>query len=179
MPKPIQIRDFHTLLRIAPPLTGVKFWSPAAFFCFWGPMNTLVNVILLWEIVNLLRNRYVVGQFQRIEEDFVKRLEVSLYYGCARGTRRFWINRIGGFHIVSMRSSRRFFCRSVRELHLAKRVRCSSVSWAGSTSSAKNCAKVMPNALHTASKVGSVGALFRLNIFVTVEWERLASFASR
>ena len=46
----------------------------------------LVNVILLWEIVNLLRNRYVVGQFQRIEEDFVKRLEVSLYYGCARGT---------------------------------------------------------------------------------------------
>lgn len=127
-PKLIQIRDFHTLLRIAPPLTGVKFWSPAAFFCFWGPMNTLVNVILLWEIVNLLRNRYVVGQFQRIEEDFVKRLEVSLYYGCARGTRRFWINRIGGFHIVSMRSSRRFFCRSVRELHLAKRVRCSSVS---------------------------------------------------
>ena len=127
-PKLIQIRDFHTLLRIAPPLTGVKFWSAAAFFCFWGPMNTLVNVILLWEIVNLLRNRYVVGQFQRIEEDFVKRLEVSLYYGCARGTRRFWINRIGGFHIVSMRSSRRFFCRSVRELHLAKRVRCSSVS---------------------------------------------------
>ena len=127
-PKLLQIRDFHTLLRIAPPLTGVKFWSAAAFFCFWGPMNTLVNVILLWEIVNLLRNRYVVGQFQRIEEDFVKRLEVSLYYGCARGTRRFWINRIGGFHIVSMRSSRRFFCRSVRELHLAKRVRCSSVS---------------------------------------------------
>ena len=48
----------------------------------------------------------------------------------------------------------------------------------GSTSSAKNCAKVMPNALHTASKVGSVGALFRLNIFVTVEWERLASFVA-
>lgn len=37
----------------------------------------------------------------------------------------------------------------------------------------------IPNALHTASKVGSVGALFLLNIFVTVEWERFASFASR
>ena len=56
---------------------------------------------------------------------------------------------------------------------------CSSVSCAGSTSSAKNCAKLMPNALHTASRVGSVGALFLLNIFVTVEWERFASFARR
>ena len=41
----------------------------------------------------------------------------------------------------------------------------------------KNCDKVIPNAPHTASKVGSVGALFLLNIFVTVEWERPDSFA--
>ena len=68
-----------------------------------------VIVILLGVIVILLRNRYVVEQLQRIEEDFVKRLEVSLYHGYARGTRRFWINRIGGFHMVSMRSSRRLF----------------------------------------------------------------------
>lgn len=32
---------------------------------------------------------------------------------------------------------------------------------------------MIPNAPHTASRVGSVGALFLLNIFVTVEWERL------
>ena len=37
----------------------------------------------------------------------------------------------------------------------------------------------MPNALHTASRVGKVGALLRLNIFVTVEQERPASSASR
>lgn len=41
--------------------------------------------------------------------------------------------------------------------------------FSGSSPSAKNCAKVMPNALQTASRVGSVGALFLLNIFVTVE----------
>lgn len=53
-----------------------------------------------------------------------------------------------------------------------------SVSSDRSFPSAKNCAKVIPNALHIASKVGSVGALFLLNIFVTVECERFASFAS-
>ena len=145
----------------------------AALFCVLEPLIDLSNRYFVG------RNRYAVEQFQRIKEDFVKRLEVSLCYEVCKETRWFWISRIAGFHIVSMRSSRRFFCRSVRELHLAKRVRCSSVSWAGSTSSAKNCAKVIPNALHTASRVGSVGALFLLNIFVTVEWERLASFASR
>ncbi len=45
---------------------------------------TSVAVILLEGIVDLLRNRYTIEQFQRIEEDFVKRLEVSLYYGCAK-----------------------------------------------------------------------------------------------
>lgn len=60
------------------------------------------------------------------------------------------------------------------------RIRCAAPpSIRGLFPSVKNCAKVIPNALQTASKVGSVGALFRLNIFVTVEWERLDSFANR
>ena len=71
-----------------------------------------------------------------------------------------------GFHIVFIRSSRSLFCSSVSGLHLENRMRCSSVSCAGSSPSAKNWAKVMPNALQTDSKVGSVGALFLLNIFV-------------
>ena len=61
------------------------------------------------------------------------------------------------------------FCSSVKVLHFANSARCSSVISAGPFPSEKNCAKVIPNALHTASKVGSVGALFLLNIFVTVE----------
>lgn len=35
---------------------------------------------------------------------------------------------------------------------------------------------VITNALHTASKVGSVGALFLLNMFVNAEWKRFDSF---
>lgn len=130
-------------------------------------------------------NRCFIGEslcycvVSAIWRGFVKRSGISLYYGYANKTRRFLAKRIGGFHIVFIRSSKRLFWRSVSELHLAKSVRCSSVSCAGSTSSAKNCAKLMPNALHTASRVGSVGALFLLNIFVTVEWERFASFARR
>ena len=80
--------------------------------------------------------------------------------------------------IASISSRRICFCLSVRVLHFEKSFCCSSVN-RDSSPSAKNWASVMPNALHTASKVGSVGALFLLNIFVTVEWERLASFASR
>lgn len=83
-----------------------------------------------------------------------------------------------GFYIVSISSSRRFLCLSDREVHLANSVCCSLVSSRGFPS-AKNCAKVIPKAVHTASKVGSVGALFLLNIFVTVEWDRPDSFASR
>src|SRR5699024_7924204 len=80
--------------------------------------------------------------------------------------------------IASISSRRICFCLSVRVLHFEKSFCCSSVN-RDSSPSAKNWASVMPNALHTASEVGSVGALFLLNIFVTVEWERLASFASR
>ena len=77
---------------------------------------------------------------------------------------------------MSISSSRRFLCRSDRELHFAYNICCSSVSSRG-LPSAKNCARVIPNAAHTASKVGNVGALFLLNIFVTVEWDRPDSFA--
>ena len=66
---------------------------------------------------------------------------------------------------------------NLQVLHFANKMCCSSVN-SGLFPSVKNCAKVIPNALQTASKVGSVGALFRLNIFVTVEWERPDSFAS-
>lgn len=82
------------------------------------------------------------------------------------------------FYIVFISSSRRRFCSSVKVLHLENRSRCSSVNCIGSSPSEKNCDKVIPNARHTASRVGSVGALFRLNILVTVEWERPDSFAS-
>lgn len=43
-----------------------------------------VAVILLGKIVDLLRNRCSIEQFQRIEGDFVKRFDVSLYYGGAK-----------------------------------------------------------------------------------------------
>ena len=82
------------------------------------------------------------------------------------------------FYIVFIRSRRSRFCSSVRVLHVEKSTCCSSVI-CDSSFSVKNCVSVIPKAWHTASKVGSVGALFLLNIFVTVEWERFASFASR
>ena len=82
-------------------------------------------------------------------------------------------------YIVFIRSRRSFFCSSDRELHLEKSFRCSSVSEFGSFPSEKNCARVIPKALQTASKVGSVGALFLLNMFVTVERESPDSFANR
>lgn len=64
------------------------------------------------------------------------------------------------------------------EHHFENSNLCSPVKKSSSPSK-KNCAKVIANALHTASEVGGVGALFLLNIFVTVEWERFASFANR
>lgn len=69
---------------------------------------------------------------------------------------------------VSISASRACFCSSFKVLHFVNKMRCSSVS-SGVLPSVKNCAKVIPKALQTASKVGSVGALFLLNIFVTVE----------
>lgn len=81
--------------------------------------------------------------------------------------------------MVSISFRRASFCFSDSVLHLANRARCSSVISAALLPSEKNWDRVMPNAAHTASKVGRVGALFRLNIFVTVECERFASFARR
>ena len=78
-----------------------------------------------------------------------------------------------------MRRSRASFWPSFRVLHAANKVRCSSVSSAGVFPSEKNCDKVIPNARHTASRVGMVGALLRLKRFVMVDWERLASLPSR
>ena len=57
-PKLIQIRDFHTLLRIAPPLTGVKFWSPAAFFLGFGGNEKQVNRLLFWGKGFVFCNRF-------------------------------------------------------------------------------------------------------------------------
>ena len=71
--------------------------------------------------------------------------------------------------MVLIRASRAFFCSSFKVLHFENRVRCSSVNSAGPFPSEKNCDKAIPNALHTASKAGSAGAFFLLNIFVTVE----------
>lgn len=50
--------------------------------------------------------------------------------------------------------SRASFWSSFRVLHAANRVRCSSVSSAGIFPPEKNCDKVIPNAWHTASRVG-------------------------
>lgn len=94
-------------------------------------------------------------------------------------SRQFSKEKQRDFYIVFIRPSRSCFCSSDSVLHFEKSNCCSSVKAFGSLSSEKNCAKVIPNTLQTASKVGSVGALFLLNIFVTVEWEKLASFASR
>ena len=100
---------------------------------------------------------------------------------CTQTARRSCSGACGLFvvHMVSISASRAFFCSSFKVLHFENRVRCSSVNSAGPFPSEKNCDKVIPNALHTASKVGSVGALFLLNIFVTVEWERPDSYAKR
>ena len=56
---------------------------------------------------------------------------------------------------------------------------CSEVKALASVLSEKNWTSVIPKPLQTVSSVGRVGALFRLNILVTVEWERFASFARR
>ena len=56
-------------------------------------------------------------------------------------------------HVVFIRSSRSRFCSSVSVLHVENSFCCSSVI-GDSPSSVKNCANVIPNALHTASKVG-------------------------
>ncbi len=68
------------------------------------------------------------------------------------------------FYIVFMRSSNNRFCSSVKELHLENNSCCSGVSAFGSSPSKKNCAKVIPKALQTASKTGSVGTLFLRHI---------------
>ena len=65
-----------------------------------------------------------------------------------------------------MSRSRASFWPSFRVLHAANKVRCSSVNSAGVFPSEKNCDKVIPNARHTASRVGMVGALLRLKRFV-------------
>ena len=95
--------------------------------------------------------------------------------------RRFYSRACGLFvvHMALIRASRAFFCSSFSVLHFENKVRCSSVNSAGPFPSEKNCDRVIPNAPHTASKVGNVGALFLLNICVTVEWERPDSFAKR
>ena len=93
-----------------------------------------------------------------------------------------WDSRACGLFLVYMRFMRRSrasFWPSFRVLHAANKVRCFSVSSAGVFPSEKNCDKVIPNARHTASRVGMVGALFRLKRLVIVEWERLASLPSR
>ena len=78
-----------------------------------------------------------------------------------------------------IRAGRAFFCSSFKVLLFENKVCCSSVNSVGPFPSEKNYDRVIPNAPHTASKVGNVGALFLLNIFVTVEWERPDSFAKR
>ena len=70
---------------------------------------------------------------------------------------------------VPINSSSRAFCFSVSVLHFAKSSRCSSVISTASPPSAKNCAKVIPNARQITSSVGSVGALFLLKTLVIVE----------
>src|SRR5699024_5413497 len=80
--------------------------------------------------------------------------------------------------IASISSRRICFCLSVRVLLFEKSFCFSSVN-RDSSPSAQNCASVMPNSLHTASKFCSVGVLSLLIIIATVEWERFASFASR
>lgn len=72
-----------------------------------------------------------------------------------------------------------FFCSLFSVLYFENKVHCSSVNSAGPFPSEKNCDKVIPNALHTVSKVGNADTLFLLNIFVTVKWERPDSFAKR
>lgn len=80
--------------------------------------------------------------------------------------------------MASMRASRIFFCSSVSVLHLENKACCSSVRM-DSPSAEKNWARVIPIAWHTASNVGIVGALLRLNIFVMVEWESPDSLPRR
>jgi len=82
--KMLKMRGFHALLRKVPPLAGVKSRSAAVLFCFLGLLKPPVTVILLEGIVDLLGNRYVIEQFQRVERDFVKRLDVSLSYGVCK-----------------------------------------------------------------------------------------------
>ena len=57
----------------------------------------------------------------------------------------------------------------MRVLHFEINVACSAVSAAGSVPSEKNCDSVISRAAQIASKLGNVGALFRLNIFVIVD----------
>ena len=113
----------------------------------------------------------------------IKKLEMYHAIG-QRESRRFGNVPACGFlfvyhFMVPRNSNNRDFCFGLNKLHVAKISRCSSVRITASSPSAKNCDRVIPNALHIASKVGIVGALFLLNIFDTVEWERPDSMASR
>ena len=98
---------------------------------------------------------------------------------CTQTARRSCSGACGLFvvHMVSISASRAFFCSSFKVLLFENKVRCSSVNSVGPFPSEKNYDRVIPNAPHTASKVGTVGALFLLDRCVTVEWERPDSFA--
>lgn len=71
------------------------------------------------------------------------------------------------------------FCCDVKLAQSSKNVFCSGVSATMFKSSAKNCARVIPNASQIVSSVGMLGMVFRRKMLIMVEELRPVSFASR
>ena len=82
-------------------------------------------------------------------------------------------------YITPINSNNTFLCSALNCFHLEISSFSSSVNSIRFPSSQKNWDNVIWNALHIASNVGKVGALFRLNIFATVECDKFASLAKR
>lgn len=155
-------------------MSGARCFSRYVFgsFCFFLVLAIFFGVCIYKKAPVEHRNRLLSGS----EKNCFKREG-------HRGARGGWRDsRACGLFLIYMRfmsRSRASFWSSFKVLHAAKRVRCSSVNSAGVFPSEKNCDKVIPNARHTASRVGMVGALLRLKRFVMVDWERPASLPSR
>lgn len=76
-----------------------------------------------------------------------------------------------------MSSSTSLFCSGLSAAQRLKNPYCSSVS-STKFPSAKNCARVMPNARQIISRVGMLGVLLRAKRLEIVDCERPLSFAS-
>lgn len=125
----------------------------------------MIDAVLVSDISRLCRD---CGQALRLEGK-PKKQGVSIESIKGNPLTEYRRARIALYCKVLINSSSRAFCFSVSILHFAKSSRCSSVISTASPPSAKNCAKVIPNARQITSSVGSVGALFLLKRLVIVE----------